>query len=58
MVRQMTVRELIEELEEMPMDLPVISNVKEIEHVHFEEGLYYLDSSPVQYAYSSAVILE
>ena len=53
----MTVRELIEELEEYPMDLPVVNDVQEIEEVELVEGLYYLDNSPAQYTYSGAVVL-
>ena len=52
----MTVRELIEELEELPMDLPVVNDVKEIEEVAFDE-LYFLDGSPTQYVYSAAIVL-
>lgn len=54
----MTVRDLIEELEEYPMDLPVVSNLKEITSVSITNTTYYLDNSPNAYAYSPAVELE
>lgn len=53
----MTVRELIEELEQYPMDLPVVNDNKEITEIDLEDAVYYLDLSPFQYSYSSAVIL-
>ena len=53
----MTVRELIEELEEYPMDLPVIMDFKEIEHINVVEGAYYLVSEN-HYCSSDAVVLE
>ena len=53
----MTVRDLIEELEEMPMDLPVVNDVKEIEDVSLEDGLYFLDYDPTRYVFHSAVVL-
>jgi len=53
----MTVRDLIEELEEMPMDLPVISDFKEITDVTFEENLFYLDESPMRYTNSAVIVL-
>ena len=54
----MTVRELIEELEEYPMDLPVINDVREITEVSLADIAYYLDKSNFGYSYTSAVVLE
>ena len=51
----MTVRELIEELEEYPMDLPVVNDLKEITEVDMSDNMYYLDN--ITYAFSPAVIL-
>lgn len=55
----MTVRELIEELEEMPMELPVIAAFKEVTHIEVSDGIYYLDEL-VKHGYNSsaAVMLE
>lgn len=54
----MTVRDLIKELEDMPMDLPVINDLKEISDVKYIDGTYYLDNSLVKYNYSQAVIIQ
>lgn len=53
----MTVRELIEELEEFPMDLPVVSNMKEISFVDYEDKVYYLDKMEDNYFYTEAIVL-
>lgn len=53
----MTVRELIEELEEMPMDLPVVNDSQEITEVNYVDSTYYLNSSLTDYVSSSAVVL-
>ena len=53
----MTVRDLIKELEELPMDLPVVNDLKEIDEVELCDGLYFLEDSISQYDYGSAVIL-
>jgi len=53
----MTVRDLIKELENMPMDLPVVNDLKEIGEVELCDGSYFLDSSVSQYNYSSVVVL-
>ncbi len=50
----MTVRELIRELEEYPMDLPVVNDLQEIDEVEYDEG-YYLNNGG--YDYSGAVVL-
>jgi len=52
----MTVRELIEELEEYPMDLPVVSVEKEIHNIRLVESMYYLDE--IGYTSGTAVELE
>ena len=57
MVNPMTVRDLVEELEQFPMDLPVVTDVKEISSVDLDDGMYYLDNSSTQYVFSSAVVL-
>jgi len=55
----MTVRELIEELEDMPQDLPVVTDYSEIKHVHYEESFYYLNNSTKEgYTIEPAVVLE
>ena len=55
----MTVKDLIEELEELPMDMPVVVDYKEISRVAFEEVVYYLDRiNKVGYTSGPAVTLE
>lgn len=54
----MTVRELIEELEEYPMDLPVVNDVREITEVKIADMMYYLDKSQIGYTFTPAVELE
>ena len=39
----MTVRDLIEELEELPQDLPVVTDYKEITDIYLENKFYFLD---------------
>ena len=53
----MTVRDLIEELEEYPMDLPVVNDLKEISDIEYERNLYYLDKFSDKYIYSDAIVL-
>lgn len=53
----MTVRDLIKELENMPMDLPVVNDLKEIDEVDLCNDSYYMDNSAYQYDYSSVVVL-
>lgn len=53
----MTVRDLIEELEELPMDLPVVNEFQEVTEATVEECTYFLDNSPSGYTYSPAVVL-
>ena len=52
----MTVRDLIKELEEYPMDLPVVSVEKEISNVKIIDNAYYLDK--LGYTFGAAVELE
>lgn len=55
----MTVRELIEELEDMPQDVPVVTDYQEIKHVHYNENFYYLNNTiPNGYVVEPAVVLE
>jgi len=54
----MTVRELIEELEEMPMDLPVVTDYREVTDVSLDEKFYFLDNSKAGYSIYPAIVLE
>lgn len=54
----MTVAELIEELEQYPMTLPVVTNSKEITDIHFHDSMYFLDDSSQGYQCYSAIELE
>lgn len=55
----MTVRDLIEALEEMPMDLPVVTDYKEITEIDLDNNFYFLDKcSTVGYTVAPAVVLE
>ena len=55
----MTVRDLIDELKELPQDLPVVTDYKEITDVKFEDAFYFLDkSNPDGYYIGPAVVLE
>lgn len=54
----MTVRELIEELEEYPMDLPVVTDYHEVESISYNESFYFLDNSGNKYYACPAVVLE
>jgi len=53
----MTVRELIEELEEYPMDLPIVIDLKEISKIKLADMMYYLDKDETTYFYTPAVEL-
>ena len=54
----MTVRELIEELEELPMDLPVVTDYEEISVVSYQGNYYFLDRwSKDGYLIAPAVVL-
>ena len=55
----MTVRELIQELEDMPQDVTVVTDYAEIKHVHFSETFYYLTNvNKDGYIIEPAVVLE
>ena len=55
----MTVRELIEELEELPMDLPVVTDYQEITEVNLDDNFYFLDRiSKEGYTIGPAIVLE
>lgn len=52
----MTVKDLILSLQELPPDLPVVNDFKEIDTVSVEDS-YYLTGSIDKYTCSTAVIL-
>jgi hypothetical protein len=55
----MTVRDLIKELKELPQDLPVVTDYKEITDVSVDDSFYFLDStSKTGYDIGPAVVLE
>lgn len=55
----MTVRDLIEELEQLPMDLPVVTDYKEITDIDIVKDFYFLDMhTTVGYSVGPAVVLE
>ena len=54
----MTVKDLIEELKEYPLDLPVVCDFKELFSVELSESTYFLNKSEDGYSCSSAVVLE
>lgn len=54
----MTVRDLIEELEEMPMDLPIVIDFQEISMVAIRDKFYYLNKYATDYLVGPAVVLE
>lgn len=55
----MTVRDLIEELEELPMDLPVVIDYQEVSEIDIEDDYYYLDKhTPNRYSVGPVVVLE
>lgn len=55
----MTVRDLIEELEELPQDLPVVTDYKEITDIYLENKFYFLDRhSKDGYWIGPAVVLD
>lgn len=55
----MTVRDLIEELEEMPQDLPVVTDYRNITKVIYNDNFYFLDKqSDKGYYVEPAVVLE
>lgn len=55
----MTVRDLIKELRDLPQDLPVVTDYKEITDIAVEDNFYFLDKHNKNgYDISSAVVLE
>lgn len=55
----MTVRDLMKELQELPQDLPVVTNYKEITDVAVEDHFYFLDKyNKNGYDIGAAVVLE
>ena len=54
----MTVKELIKELSEMPQDLPVVSDFKEVSKVIFDELYYFNESDERTYEAGQAIVLE
>ena len=55
----MTVRELIKELEELPQDVPVVTDYHEVKHVIYEESFYFINNvNKDGYTIEPAVILE
>ena len=55
----MTVSDLINELKELPQDLPVVTDYKEITDVEFEDSFYFLDKTSTDgYYIGPAVVLE
>ena len=58
-VKTMTVRDLIEELQELPQDLPVVTDYKEIKNVDYCENFYFLNQlSKLGYDIGPAIVLE
>lgn len=54
----MTVKDLIEELSELPQDLPVVTDYKEITDVDVNDSFYFLDKHFKDgYYIGSAVVL-
>ena len=53
-----TVKELIEALEQYPEDTPVILGYNYIQDIHFEDDFYFGDSSNPSQAFGPAVIIE
>ena len=55
----MTVRDLIKELRDLPQDLPVVTDYKEITDIAVEDKFYFLDRyNKNGYDVSPAVVLE
>ena len=55
----MTVRDLILELKELPQDLPVVTDYKEITEIELDDGFYFLDKYTEKgYTIGPAVVLE
>lgn len=55
----MIVRDLIKELEELPQDLPVVTDYREIDCVKQVDAFYFLNDSVKEgYTVDAAVVLE
>lgn len=55
----MTVSELIKELSELPQDLPIVTDYKEITDIVLDERFYFLDKyNKDGYSIGPAVVLE
>lgn len=55
----MTVSDLIKELKELPQDLPVVTDYKEITDIKLDDSFYFLDKhSQVGYSIGPAIVLE
>ena len=55
----MTVRDLIKELEELPQDLPVVTDYKEITEINLDNNFYFLDKyTDKGYSIGPAIVLE
>ena len=55
----MTVHELISALEEMPQDIPVVTDYHEIKHIMYEESFYFINNvNKDGYTIEPAIILE
>ena len=55
----MTVRDLIKDLKELPQDLPVVTDYKEITDIVVDDSFYFLNNaSKTGYDIGPAVVLE
>ena len=55
----MIVKDLIAELSELPQDLPVVTDYKEITNIKIEDKFYFLDkTTDVGYSIGPAIVLE
>jgi len=55
---EMTVKDLIVKLKELPQDVLVISNFKDVETVYYTDSCYVLNNLEEDYAIEEAVALE
>ena len=54
----MTVRELINELKNLPQDFPVVVDYKETTNISVSDSYYILNDEQTGYSIGSAVVLE
>ena len=54
----MIVNELISELKELPQDLPVVVDYKELTNIEVSDSYYILTNSESGYSIGAAVVLE